>query len=103
MRRERLGKTLVDSQDLLGSVCVLLAALITPHLKSALDGRGRRESIGLAKRDPVPEHCVLMAMKPIVLADHDPAIARIIPCTPGVHRRGHPGPADLNYDELHTT
>jgi hypothetical protein len=92
--REGLGKTLFDSQDVLGPVFVLLAALITPHVKSAVNRRGRRESICLAKRDPVPEHCVLVAMKPRVLADHDPAVAGIVPRAPRVHSRSHPSPAD---------
>jgi hypothetical protein len=48
MWREGLGKDVFDSQDVLGSVCILLAALIAPHLKSHAGRRLRRESIGLA-------------------------------------------------------
>jgi hypothetical protein len=49
------------------------------------------------------EHCVLAAVKPLVLADHDPAVAGIVPRAPRVHSRGHPNPADLNNDESDTT
>jgi hypothetical protein len=90
VRRERLREGQFESHDFLWSIRVLLTALITTDGKKPDDSRWRGDSIRLAERDFVTEQHIGMAMKLFVLADHHPAVARLIPKALRGHEYGTP-------------
>jgi len=46
---------LLESQDLRGFIEILFAALVASGPESLVDGRARRDGVGLGERDSVPE------------------------------------------------
>jgi hypothetical protein len=81
MGSERLRKLLFKFQHFRGFVGILLAALIAPDCYPALESRERHDSICLSKRDSMPIKKILPNMKPMILAEHHPAIMAIFPHT----------------------
>src|SRR2546421_11480297 len=58
---------------------ILFAAVIALDTEAAFEGRARRDGVGLGKGDSMPEEKVLPKMKPMVLAEHHPAVVAIDP------------------------
>jgi hypothetical protein len=79
MRSERVRKLLFVFEHVPGLIEILLKAVIAPDTEAALEGRARGDGIGLGKGDSVPEEKVLPKMKPMVLAEHHPAVVAIDP------------------------
>jgi hypothetical protein len=64
----------LNSYQLFGLVGIFLAAIVAPDLEVAIHGRGREKSIGFSERNLVGEEEVLLPMKSVILAEHDPKI-----------------------------
>src|SRR5437588_12844157 len=79
MRCERVRKLLFESEHCRGFIEILFAAVIAPDPEGAIEGRARGDGIGLGKGDSMPEEKVLPKMKPMVLAEHHPAVVAIDP------------------------
>jgi len=60
---------------------IFLAALIAPDREAALKSRESCDSIRLAKGDSMSEENILPNMKPMILAEHHPAILAVFPHT----------------------
>src|SRR5438552_4632607 len=79
MRCERVRKLLFESEHCRGFIEILFAAVIAPDPEGAIERRARGEGIGFGKGDSMPEEEVLPKMKPMVLAEHHPAVVAIDP------------------------
>jgi hypothetical protein len=79
MGNEGLWKLTFESPDFRGFVKIFFATFITPDREGAIGDRARAEGIRFAKRNSVFEEEILSNMKPIVLAEHDPAVMVILP------------------------
>src|SRR5205809_5686941 len=79
MRCERVRKLLFESEHCRGFIEILFAAVIAPDPEGAIERRARGEGIGFGKGDSMPEEKVLPKMKPMVLAEHHPAVVAIDP------------------------
>jgi len=79
MRTERVRKLLFESEHCRGFIEILFAAVIAPDPEGAIERRARGEGIGFGKGDSMPEEKVLPKMKPMVLAEHHPAVVAIDP------------------------
>jgi hypothetical protein len=78
---KRIRKLLFESPHVRGFIKILPAAVITPDREGAIELGTRAEGISLAKRDSMPKEEILSKVKPIVLAEHHPAIMVILPHT----------------------
>ena len=81
MGSEMLGWLQFGSQHFRGFIEILLAAGIAPDHEALIDSRARGDGICLGKGDSMPKEKVLPKMKPVVLAEHHPAIMGILPHT----------------------
>jgi hypothetical protein len=79
MGSERLWKLLVESPHFRGFIRILLAAFITADREGSIENRARAKGIRLAKRNFVSKEEILSKMKPMVLAEHHPAVMVILP------------------------
>src|SRR6266852_2281030 len=79
MRNERVRKLLFEFEHFCRIIEILFAAVIAPNAEATFEGRASSDGIGLGKRNPMPEEKVVPKMKPVVLAEHHPAIAAIHP------------------------
>ena len=79
MRCERVRKLLFESEHCRGFIEILFAAVIAPDPEGAIERRARGEGIGFGKGDSMPEEKVLPKMKPMILAEHHPAVVAIDP------------------------
>ena len=79
MRSERVRKLLFESEHCRGFVEILFAAVIAPDPEAAVEERARGDGIGFGKGDSMPEEKVLPKVKPMVLAEHHPAVVAIDP------------------------
>jgi len=79
MRSERVRKLLFESEHCRGFVKILFAAVIAPDPEGAIERRARSEGIGFGKGNSMPEEKVLPKMKPMILAEHHPAVVAIDP------------------------
>src|ERR1700757_2942038 len=79
MRSERVRKLLFEFEHFCRIIEILFAALITPDAETTFEGRASGDGIGLGKRNPMPEEKVVPKMKPVVFAEHHPAIVAIDP------------------------
>ncbi|OLE47047.1 MAG: hypothetical protein AUG46_07715 [Acidobacteria bacterium 13_1_20CM_3_58_11] len=79
MRSERVRKLLFESEHCRGFIEILFAAVIALDPEGAIERRARGEGIGFGKGDSMPEEKVLPKMKPMVLAEHHPAVVAINP------------------------
>src|SRR5205085_4675996 len=72
-------KLLFESEHCRGFIEILFAAVIALDPEGAIERRARGEGIGFGKGDSMPEEKVLPKMKPMVLAEHHPAVVAINP------------------------
>jgi hypothetical protein len=79
MGSEGLWKLLVESPHFRGFVKILFAAFIAPDREGAIEDRASAKGIRFAKRNSVFKEEILTKMKPIVLAEHHPAVMVILP------------------------
>jgi hypothetical protein len=79
MGSERIGKLLVESPHFRGFIEIFLAAFIAPDREGTIENGARAEGVGLAERNFVPKEEILPEMKPMVLAEHHPAVMGILP------------------------
>jgi hypothetical protein len=79
MGSEGLWKLTFESPDFRGFVKIFFATFIAPDREGAIGDRARAEGIRFAKRNSVFEEEILSNMKPIVLAEHHPAVMVILP------------------------
>src|SRR2546421_11146444 len=79
MRCERVRKLLFESEHCRGFIEILFAAVIAPDPEGAIERRARGEGIGFGKGNSMPKEKVLPKMKPMVLAEHHPAVVAIDP------------------------
>lgn len=79
MRSERLWRLLFVSPHFRGFIEIFLAAIIASNSETLVDGGARHDGICLGKWDSMPKEKVLSKMKPMVLAQHHPAITAILP------------------------
>jgi len=79
MGRERVRKLLFVFEHFRGFIEILFAAVIALDTEAVFEGRAGCDGVGLGKRDSMPEEKVLPKMKPMVLAEHHPAVVAINP------------------------
>jgi hypothetical protein len=79
MGSERLWKLLVESPHFRGFIKIFLSAFIAPDREGAIEIGSHAEGIRLAKRNFVSKEEILSKMKPMVLAEHHPAVMVILP------------------------
>jgi hypothetical protein len=79
MGNERLGKLLLDSQDVRRFIKVLLAADIASDSERLVYRRARGDGVGLGKRDLMFVDEVARNVVDVVFAGHDPAIGIVFP------------------------
>jgi hypothetical protein len=79
MGNERLGKLLLDSQDVRRVIKVFLAAHIASDSERLVYRRARGDGVGLGKRDLMFVDEVARNVVDVVFAGHDPAIGIVFP------------------------
>src|SRR6266852_3409582 len=79
MRDERVRKLLFEFEHFCRIIEILFAAVVAPNAEATFEGRASGDGIGLGKRDLMSVEKVVPTMKPVVLAEHHPAILAIYP------------------------
>jgi hypothetical protein len=79
VRCESLGENFLVSQHLGGFVGIFLAAFIALNRQAPVQGRPRREAIGLTKWDSMPIKKIRLMMKSLVFADFYLAVLVCLP------------------------
>lgn len=67
------------SQHLGGFVSVFLKAIVAPHVEGPVNFGARGYGVSLCERDSMYVKYVWSAMKPMILADYDPAVTTVFP------------------------
>ena len=85
------------SQNLVGFVAALLTAFAAPGCERATESGWSHVRVGLAQRNLVSEYHLWVPMRPLVLAEHYPAIGRLLPRAILWLRREAPETPRLTY------
>jgi hypothetical protein len=77
MRRETPGNGLHRPSHFRRLVAIFFAALVAPYDKTVIDSGTGRKIVSYSQGDLMPKENIASEMKPIVLAEHDPAVIAI--------------------------